>query len=158
MSKKTIKIVPTKNSLIVADLILTGRLDEHKDASMIDELIGTSAGNKYALLWRSAVELAKKKHAWLHHQTPTPQHWTVAWRTISIRRTPSLYRRTLISLVYMTFVTRAHTIQNAHKYKLILVGQDEEGVCEWLGDKRNMALFQLAEADAELLWELNPKY
>ena len=56
MTKK-VKILPTKESLLVAKLLLAKKLNLEEDARVIDEIIGTAAGNKYALLLRSVLEV-----------------------------------------------------------------------------------------------------
>lgn len=51
----------------------------------------------------------------------------------------------------MIWTCYAHTIQNAKHAGLILSEPDEYGTPEWLGNRKQHALFDLLEANAELL-------
>lgn len=55
----------------------------------------------------------------------------------------------------MKGVAYAHTFQNAKKYNMVAFDIDEYGVIEWAGKRENKALFDLAEANEELLWAYN---
>lgn len=51
------KITPTSDSLLVAKFLISQKLDLENDSALIDEIIGVTAGNKYALLLRSVLQL-----------------------------------------------------------------------------------------------------